>query len=71
MESQNVWLLPVILFWPAVSAIFVLFSNNDRLIKWGSIVASLVPLILSIYLMSAYDYTAGGMQFEVRAPWIE
>lgn len=71
MDSTNTWLLPVILFWPVLAALLVLPVNNDRVIKWGSIAASLLPLGLSIYLMAAYDFEAGGMQFSVNAPWIE
>ncbi len=69
MENSN-WLLPVILFWPAVAAILVLLASNEKAIKWGSIVASLLPLGLSIYLLAAYDFGVGGMQFEVNADWI-
>lgn len=69
MENSN-WLLPVILFWPAVAAILALLASNEKAIKWGSIVASLLPLGLSIYLLAAYDFGVGGMQFEVNADWI-
>ncbi|MFN8491501.1 MAG: NADH-quinone oxidoreductase subunit M [Caldilineaceae bacterium] len=69
--SSNHWLLPVILFWPAVSAILALFGRNDRTIKWGSIVASLLPLGLSIMLLVGYNFDKGGMQFEVKASWID
>jgi NADH-quinone oxidoreductase subunit M len=71
MEFLNSWLLILILFWPAVAAILALMSNNERAIKWGSIFASLLPLGLSIYMLFAYDFSATGMQFSVRAPWIE
>src|SRR5688572_15049811 len=71
MEFLNQWILPIILIWPLVSAVLALLTSNERTIKWGSIVASLVPLGLSIYMLSAYDFEAGGMQFEVNVPWIE
>ena len=71
MESLDSIVLTVILFWPVVSALLVLlFGSNDKLIKNGSIVASLLPLGLSIYLLTAYDFTVGGMQFNVNAEWI-
>lgn len=70
MDAQNTWLLPLILFWPVLAAILVLFTSNEKVIKWGSVVASLLPLGLSIYLMAAYDFNAGGFQHEVRADWI-
>lgn len=71
MESLNSWLLILILFWPAVAAILTLLSSNERVIKFGSILASLLPLGLSIYMLFAFDFGATGMQFEVNAPWIE
>ena len=39
MELLNEWLLPIILFWPAVAALLVLVSKNERTIKVGSVVA--------------------------------
>lgn len=71
MEFLNQWILPIILIWPLVSAVLVLLTSNERTIKWGSIAASLLPLGLSIYMLAAYDFAAGGMQFEVNIPWIE
>jgi NADH-quinone oxidoreductase subunit M len=71
LDQVNGWVLTVILFWPLVSALLVLFfGGNDRLIKTGSTVASLLPLGLSIYLMFAYNFDQGGMQFVTLAPWI-
>jgi len=69
MENSN-WLLPVILFWPAVTALLTLLTRNEKVIKWGSILASLLPLGLSVWLLSAYDFGLGGMQFNVQAEWI-
>ena len=71
MEFLNSWVLPIILLWPAVAALLTLLSGNEKVIKWGAILASLLPLGLSIYLLVAYDFQAGGMQFEVQLPWIE
>ena len=71
MEFLNSWVLPIILFWPAVAALLALLSSNEKVIKWGAILTSLVPLAFATYLMFAYDFKAGGMQFEVQLPWIE
>ncbi|HXF60750.1 MAG TPA: NADH-quinone oxidoreductase subunit M [Caldilineaceae bacterium] len=71
MEFLNQWVLPIILAWPLVSAVLALLANDERTIKWGSTAASLLPLGLSIYMLFAYDFESGGMQFEVRVPWIE
>ena len=71
MESLDSIVLTTILFWPALSALLVLLlGSNDKLIKNGSVIASLLPLGLSIYLLSAYDFTVGGMQFNAQAEWI-
>lgn len=72
MENANIWLLPLILFWPALASILVLLSQNKKMIKWGSIVASLLPLGLSIFLMASYDWETDQLQnrFEVQVPWI-
>jgi len=71
MEFLNDWVLPIILIWPALAAVLVMFSNNDNVIKWGSILASLLPLGLSIYLFYGYDFDVGGLAFDVNVPWIE
>ncbi len=70
MDSQNSWVLLVILFWPAVAAVLALLVNNEKAIKWGSVLASTLPLGLSIYMLAAYDFSVGGMQFEVKFDWI-
>ena len=71
MELLNQWVLPIILAWPLLAAVLGMIANDAKAIKQGAIAASLLPLGLSIYLLFAYDFSAGGMQFEVRVPWIE
>ncbi len=59
------------LFFPLVAGIWVmLFCRSDQSIRRVSILASLVPLILSVVLLFTYDRELGGMQFEITAPWI-
>jgi NADH-quinone oxidoreductase subunit M len=70
MESQNGWVLPLLLAWPAISAILALLTSNERVIKWGSILLSLVPLGLGIYMLASYDFAIGGMQFSYQREWI-
>lgn len=71
MESLDSILLTAILFSPLVSSLLVLaFGSNESLIKRGSILASTLPLGLSVYLLFAYDRTVGGMQFVINAEWI-
>jgi NADH:ubiquinone oxidoreductase subunit 4 (subunit M) len=52
MEFLNQWALPILILWPLLSAILVFMTKNERLIKWGSVVASLLPLGLSIYMLA-------------------
>ena len=70
MEFLNQWALPILIVWPLLSAVLVFMSKSDRLIKWGAVAASLLPLGISIYMLAAYDYKTGGMAFEVNWPWI-
>jgi NADH:ubiquinone oxidoreductase subunit 4 (subunit M) len=76
MASFNEWILSLVVFIPLFAAIVVLFlpRDNERLIKLWSIAVSIIPLVLTIYLMVDY-YTShipngGGMQYEVNLSWI-
>ena len=73
MELLNQWALPILLIWPLLTTALIIIvpGENTRLIKQGSIAASLLPLGLSIYMMAAYDHAAGVMAFEVQIPWVE
>ena len=44
MESSNSWVLPVLIFWPVAAVILALLVKNEKAIKWGSILASTLPL---------------------------
>ena len=70
MEFLNQWALPILVLWPLLSAILVFATKSEKAIKWGSVAASLLPLGLSIYILSAYDYASGAMAFVVDVPWI-
>ncbi|MGL4648675.1 MAG: complex I subunit 4 family protein [Caldilineaceae bacterium] len=72
MDFLNQWILIIILFWPLLASLLVMFSKNERMIKWGSVVASLLPLGLSIVLLAGYDWSTGQMaaQWGVDYEWI-
>ncbi|MBW7884043.1 MAG: NADH-quinone oxidoreductase subunit M [Caldilineaceae bacterium] len=70
MEFLNDWSLPILIVWPLISSILVFMIKDEKLIKWGSVAASLLPLGVSIYMLTAYDYAAGAMAFEQRWEWI-
>ena len=77
---MNNLLLTLITFVPLVGALLTLLpwgkwfsldkASEERLIKTGAIAISTLPLGLAILLWFAYDRAAGGMQFEVKVPWI-
>ncbi len=73
MESMHQWVLVTILLWPLLTSVLALvFGSSDKVVKWGSIVASLLPLGLSVYLLFAYDPSMGiENSFTVNLPWIE
>jgi NADH-quinone oxidoreductase subunit M len=48
-------ILSLALFAPAVAAILVyLFARNGRAARWGALIASLVPLAVSVYLLIGF-----------------
>lgn len=66
-------LLSLILFVPAVAAamLLVLPVRSERVLKWFALSASLLPLVLSIYLWSRFDPNGVGYQFEENYVWYE
>ncbi len=76
MGSTNHWILPVITFLPLLGAAIILFIPKEKpaAIKLTSIIVSLVPLALSVWLWFAYSRAGvqfpDGAQFMTRADWI-
>lgn len=72
MDFLNNWILIFILFFPLLSAVLTLLVKDTRTIKWGSVIISFVPLVLSAWLLYAYDWSTGAMaeQWSIRAEWI-
>jgi NADH-quinone oxidoreductase subunit M len=71
MEFIQSNLLTLLVLTPVIGMLLVLFMppEQTRLIKWGSIVFSLIPLVLSIFLWAGYNQAQAGFQFEQRAEW--
>ncbi len=71
MDFLNAHLLSLILFFPTLAALVMLFlpSKRERLLRWYAFLASLVPLALSIWLWFQFDVTGEGFQFEERYIW--
>lgn len=74
--DPNSWILPIITFIPLVGVVIVMFIPKEKAtpIKVVSLVVSLIPLALSVWLWAAYDRGGPqfpeGVQFGVRVPWI-
>ncbi|MGC8945303.1 MAG: hypothetical protein ACP5N6_04000, partial [Anaerolineae bacterium] len=64
-------LLSLILFIPLVGAglVMLLPKEQDRLIKWVSLLISLIPLVLSVIVWVNFDPGAPGYQFVERLEW--
>lgn len=69
-------ILPILTFFPLLGAVILLFMPKEKpgAIKLTSILVSLAPLVISIWLWIAYDRTAAafpnGSQFGINAAWI-
>lgn len=71
------WILPFITFLPVIAAVIIMFIPRERAgaIRAVSIVLSLIPLALSIWMWMNYS-SAGNMQFPhgsqfgIDIPWI-
>src|SRR5262245_45832162 len=48
----------------------MLMPRNDRLIRWASLITSLVAFAFSLYLPVNYPYHQPGFQFQTNHPWI-
>ncbi len=66
-------ILSFILFIPAAGAIIVLFLPKDdkRLLRWFSLITSLLPLILALWVWFQYRSGQAGFQFEEKVQWFE
>jgi NADH-quinone oxidoreductase subunit M len=70
MDFLNDWVLVILLALPLVAALLALLARGDNTIKWGSVLASLLPLGLTIYMLNVYPWKSGRMFFEVNLEWI-
>ena len=71
MDFINSHLLSLILFTPTVAAALVMLLPNaqPKLLRWVALLASLIPLALSLVAWMRFDMFAGGFQFEELAGW--
>jgi len=65
-------MLSWMIFFPLLGMVVVLALPRDRpnLVRWVSVVATSVPLAISIWLYMSFDRGTAAMQFVERLPWI-
>jgi len=73
MNFIDTHLLSLILFFPALAALAMLFLPKDenKLFRWFAFSASLVPFILSLVAWFRFQPSQPGFQFEETYVWYE
>ncbi len=73
MDFLTSHLLSIILFFPTLAALVILFLPRDEenLIRWTAFLSSLVPFALSLVLWARFDPDLPGFQFEEQYIWYE
>jgi NADH-quinone oxidoreductase subunit M len=66
-------LLTIILFFPVLAAlvIWIIPSDQVRTIRWTALIATLVPLGVSVYIWLLFDPNQAGFQFVERYEWYD
>ena len=73
MNFVETHLLSLILFFPAIAAVIMLFLLKDRnnLLRWFAFGASLIPFLLSLVAWFRFQPSQPGFQFEESYIWYE
>jgi len=73
MDFINSHLLSLILFFPSIAAVVILFLPKDKtkLLRWFALGASLIPLALSLMVWIRFRSSQSGFQFVEQYPWYE
>lgn len=73
MDFISTHLLTSILFFPVVAALVIWFlpADQPKAIRWTALLASLVPLGLTIWLWTMFNTGKAGYQFEEQYAWYE
>jgi len=71
MEFISSHLLTLILFFPVLAALVILFLPRDevKLTRWTALIASLVPFGLSVWLWVRFEAGLPGFQFKETYAW--
>lgn len=73
MDFIAAHLLSIILFFPSLAALVMLFLPREtvRLLRWFALLASLVPFALSLLLWARFDVNQAGFQFVEKYVWYQ
>jgi NADH-quinone oxidoreductase subunit M len=73
MDFITTHLLSMILFLPALSALAMLFLPKDeiKLLRWFTLMASIIPLVLTLVAWFQFSPSQSGFQFEESYRWYE
>ncbi|RLB08311.1 MAG: NADH-quinone oxidoreductase subunit M [Deltaproteobacteria bacterium] len=73
MNQLGFPILTTITFLPLAGAILLLFVPREReeLLKWVTLIISLVEFVISLPLFIYFDEGKAGMQFVEKVPWIK
>ena len=73
MDFISNHMLTTILLFPVLAALIILFlpKEDAKVIRWAALLASLIPLALSIWLWIRFDANAAGFQFTEKYPWYQ
>ncbi len=65
-------LLTLVTFFPMLGVLLLLFVPKKQVetIKGVTLIVAFITLLVSIFIYSAFDPMASGMQFEVNEPWV-
>ncbi len=71
MDFITSHLLSLILFIPTIAALAILLLPREevKLIRWVTLIASLIPFVLSLYAWARFDPAGQGFQFEEQFLW--
>ncbi|HEY7404921.1 MAG TPA: NADH-quinone oxidoreductase subunit M [Candidatus Angelobacter sp.] len=70
---MNSSILTIVTFLPAVGAlVLMLMPRNDRALRWGALITSLLTFAFSLHIVRFFDYSQHGFQpqFDINVPWI-
>jgi NADH-quinone oxidoreductase subunit M len=69
----NDYILTLVTFTPLAGGLVLLLlpRNNDKAVRWGALIISLIAFLISLHLPFHFDTQKTAFQFEVRGQWIQ